>query len=271
MATPVIRTATGADLAHLISLESRIPPLGESQIAPFAHFSADDVDELSASGAPLGARILVATRRGDVVGYAYTKARISDFGVADRASTVLLLQRLAVLPDSQRSGVGKALLSELERLTAHDPRSMVQAHVPESAIGFYESQGWTVLDPELALAWIEVPTTEMWEAAQAAGIDAGPRRKATVLRVEDPSLDASTGHGRVAFKVLREDLLSEHFAVEHATAPSALDAAMFKIAHQIRENPQRRKDLPPYVSRAVFDMVLTPLLGRDQANELRRA
>ena len=213
---------------------------------------------------------MVAEQEQAVVGYAFAAPRAVANDMVDRSSSILLLRRLAVTPAARRSGVGHALLAELQRRITRDPRSMLQAHIPPSAKEFYAAEGWTILEPDMALAWIEVPSFAVWEAARSDGFDAGPRRKIAMLRTEDPTADAQSDYNRVAFKVLRHDRIVEHFPFRYGSTSSSLTDALGVIAEQIIADPAQRKELPPDVTRLVFDMVLISRLGLTQANQLRR-
>lgn len=263
-----IRTATSADRSALLALDALLTTRDGTLLSPIAGLSTEEIELLAAKGSSIGSHLLVAERDGTIVGYAFTSAREVN-GLIDAASTALILQRLVVLPASRRCGVGAALLKEVEHKLSSNPRSVLQAHVPDSAVPFYESQGWHIAPPGHALAWIEVPSIGLWEAARRDGVDAGPRRKIAMLRTEDSSADSSTGYGRLAFKVLRPELLAEHFTFAKSSDLTLRDA-MILIADQIVENPARRRLLPPDVSKIIFDMVLIPRLGLESANALRR-
>lgn len=268
MSPLVIRSATSADRAAVIELDALLGAPGEAMELPA--LSEEEIDGIGLNGRAMGIHLLVAEQEDAIVGFVLAMLRAVEGGNIDYSSTVMLLRRMAVSPAVRRGGIGSALLDELENRIARDPRSMLQAHVPTASIPFYEAQGWTVLEPDLALAWVEVPTLKGWDAAIAAGFDAGPRRKMTFLRTEDPSADEDMNYNRVAFKVLRPDLIVEHFGFEFAGAPSSLFAAMRVIAVESINDPARFKRLPPDVSRQVYDMALVPLFGRERADQVRR-
>lgn len=55
------------------------------------------------------------------------------------------LRGMAVLPEHQGQGIGGALLAEGARLIRQAGGSQVWAHARNTALGFYERQGWKVV------------------------------------------------------------------------------------------------------------------------------
>lgn len=265
----IIRSANALDREAVLRLDALLEGVGAD--VRLLDLTDEQLEFIDSRGPAAGMHLLVAVQNEAVVGFAFATLRAVASGMVDRASSILLLRRIAVEPSARRAGVGRELLAELERRVARDPRSMLQAHVPASAKGFYEAEGWTILEPHEALAWIEVPSIAVWEAARLDGFDPGPRRKIAMLRTEDPTADAETGYDRVAFKVLRQDLVVEQFPFLYGSTSNSLRDAMTLIADQIVADPARRKNLPPDVSKLIFDMVLVPELGATKANQLRRS
>ena len=268
MSETIIRSAGAADRESIVRLDALLDSSGVDM--QLLDLTEDQIDFIESRGPSAGVHLLVAERGNSVVGFAFAAPRSVANGKVDNSSSILLLRRLAVAPGARRSGVGNALLAELQNRITRDPRSMLQAHIPPSAEEFYETEGWMILEPDMALAWIEVPSFAVWEAARSEGVDVGPRRKIAMLRTEDPTADAQSDYNRVAFKVLRQDLIVEYFHFRYGDASSSLTDALGVIAEQIISDPARRKQLPPDVTRLVFDMVIVPRLGLSKANQLRR-
>ncbi|WP_455872512.1 GNAT family N-acetyltransferase [Rhizobium yanglingense] len=59
------------------------------------------------------------------------------------AGTVRLV---AVLPERQGKGVGAAMMLELEKLALRKGLRRLQVHAARDAVGFYQKQGWEMVD-----------------------------------------------------------------------------------------------------------------------------
>lgn len=266
----IVRDARTGDTPQLAELDSLLPGFAEDLRPLFTGQRDDYLNMIATHGSQMGLHLLVAEAEGETVGYAFTSPRSVGDGIVDASSSVLVVQRLVVAESMRSRGVGSRLLAEIDRRTRSQARSMLHAHVPESAADFYESQGWDVLTPAQAIAWIETPSVAVWEALRASGADAGSRRRMTLIRAEDARADGATGYDRLAIRQVRPELISESFIFDHRNSPSSLMLAAEILANEIQRDPRRRRTLPPDVTRFLFDMILIPRLGEQAANRLRR-
>ncbi len=68
-------------------------------------------------------------------------------GVSDEGKTVFKLHKLYVIPDTQKTGAGKALLQQVIRYakTNGGTQLLLQVNRHNNAKGFYEKHGFTIL------------------------------------------------------------------------------------------------------------------------------
>ncbi|MBB4193707.1 N-acetylglutamate synthase-like GNAT family acetyltransferase [Rhizobium aethiopicum] len=64
--------------------------------------------------------------------------------LSDGASGIVRL--VAILPEYQRQGLGRILMSEVERLAVEYGLSRLEAHAAPYAVHFYEKLGWVTVD-----------------------------------------------------------------------------------------------------------------------------
>jgi GNAT superfamily N-acetyltransferase len=67
------------------------------------------------------------------------------------------LRGMAVLPEHQGQGIGGALLAEGARLVKEAGGSQVWAHARNTALGFYERQGWKVVGDSYEYGVMRLP------------------------------------------------------------------------------------------------------------------
>ena len=128
MSTPAIRPATASDVPAVLGLEAQL-------------FGADAWSEASVRSELTGPgrQALVAVASGSVIGYAVTML------VGDLAD----LQRIAVHPAHQRSGVAGLLLDGVAagvRSGGADRMLLEVSAANAPAIAFYEAHGFTRID-----------------------------------------------------------------------------------------------------------------------------
>jgi predicted GNAT superfamily acetyltransferase len=109
----IIRAFTPADLAavHAIN-EAAVPAVGAEQIEDLADIAAESVIAL------------VAEIEGKIAGFCFVLAPGADYHsinylwFSDRYDDFVYLDRVAISPDFQRRGIGRALYTEVERRSA---------------------------------------------------------------------------------------------------------------------------------------------------------
>jgi predicted GNAT family N-acyltransferase len=102
----------------------------------------EEWDEHDAPGA--GTLHLVAYAAGRPVGC----ARLRSVGDAAK------VERVAVLPDARRHGLGRALMEAAEQAARERGHTRFVLHAQVAVIPFYERLGWRVLGPEFEEAGI---------------------------------------------------------------------------------------------------------------------
>ena len=75
-------------------------------------------------------------------------ARLRAYGEAAK------LERVAVLPEQRRLGLGRALMEAAERAARQRGRTRLLLHAQTAVIPFYERLGWRALGPEFSEAGI---------------------------------------------------------------------------------------------------------------------
>ena len=128
MTTPAIRPATESDVPAVVGLEAQL-------------FGADAWTEGSVRSELTGQsrQAVVAVAAGSVIGYAVTML----------AGEIADLQRIAVHPEHQRSGVAGLLLARVAaavRAGGADRMLLEVSAANAPALAFYEAQGFTRID-----------------------------------------------------------------------------------------------------------------------------
>lgn len=75
-------------------------------------------------------------------------ARLRAYGEAAK------VERVAVLPEQRRLGLGRALMEAAERSAGEMGRTRLVLHAQSAVIPFYERLGWRALGPEFSEAGI---------------------------------------------------------------------------------------------------------------------
>ena len=109
----MLRDYTPADLAavHAIN-QAEVPAVGEETADALAHIASESLVAL------------VAELDGTVAGFCFVLPPGADYGsmnyawFAERYDDFVYLDRVAISPDFQRRGIGRALYAEVERLAA---------------------------------------------------------------------------------------------------------------------------------------------------------
>jgi len=109
----MLRDYTPADLAavHAIN-QAEVPAVGEETADALAHTASESLVAL------------VAELDGTVAGFCFVLPPGADYGsmnyawFAERYDDFVYLDRVAISPDFQRRGIGRALYAEVERLAA---------------------------------------------------------------------------------------------------------------------------------------------------------
>jgi ribosomal protein S18 acetylase RimI-like enzyme len=262
----VIRTPTIADRERIGELDKLIEVDLE---VDFSSFSESQFEFLLEHGSEHGLRWWVAQRGSEVVGFSSTHRRVVLSQDGDPASRSLVLSRIVVDVMNQRTGVGARLMEATVTDLKADGTAIIIAHIPDSAVGFYESQGWIVLEPGFGVGWIEPASVEMWEVAQRAiGPEAGPKHARSLLRTE--SIGSDEGDiTRIAFRVFEDGGLHMFYPFQ-LTEGRTNFAALDTLARICDANPAVFVGLPVDVSRAVSDMALDRVLGKKRALEIRK-
>jgi predicted GNAT family N-acyltransferase len=104
--------------------------------------SDEEWDEHDAKRA--GTLHFVAYRAGRAVGCARLRAYGADAKV----------ERVAVLPEARRLGLGRALMEAAERAAREQGHARLVLHAQTAVIPFYERLGWRALGPEFEEAGI---------------------------------------------------------------------------------------------------------------------
>ena len=147
-------------------------------------------------------RIAVAEQGSQVVGFVVARPYTFATVPVKTSSSDSLLERIAVAPDLRRSGVGLALITELERKLTQIHQDVIVAHVPEGQAEFYCRAGWTVLAQGRGLAWLPFLSH---------------------LRADGPI--SGSGYDRFAYLVLRPRALRTVFDFRQRTSQPLADAA----------------------------------------------
>jgi GNAT superfamily N-acetyltransferase len=58
---------------------------------------------------------------------------------------------VAIIPQYQRQGIGRAMMHALERLAADKGITRLEVHAAPDAVAFYEKLGWLVVDADRAV------------------------------------------------------------------------------------------------------------------------
>lgn len=61
--------------------------------------------------------------------------------------TTGIVRLVAIMPEYQRQGLGRILMSEVERLSASRGLSRLEVYAAPDAVPFYEKLGWVMVDP----------------------------------------------------------------------------------------------------------------------------
>ncbi len=145
---PTIRTAVLADVPALIALQSQIweptyrSILSQDQISYMFNrmYSAQALTEQLTD---LGHTFFLAeTEAGDLVGFA-------SVGTTEKTG-IFKLHKIYVLPQTHRSGIGRALLTAVERQvkTLGGQALRLNVHRANPARTFYERQGFQIIRQE---------------------------------------------------------------------------------------------------------------------------
>ncbi len=109
----IIRTYTPTDLAAIHAInEAAVPAVGTEQIDDLADIAAESVIAL------------VVEIEGQIAGFCFVLAPGADYDsinylwFSDRYDDFVYLDRVAISPDFQRRGIGRALYTEVERRSA---------------------------------------------------------------------------------------------------------------------------------------------------------
>ncbi|NCI46626.1 GNAT family N-acetyltransferase [Sediminibacterium soli] len=143
-----IRDASEKDILLIQQLANKIWPsaygalLSPAQLTYMLDmmYSTDSLRQQLAKGH----QFYIAEAAGTVLGFA---------SVSDEGNRVFKLNKLYILPDIQRSGAGKALLEHCTAFAraGNGVQLILQVNRDNPAKGFYEKQGFTVLE-EIDLA-----------------------------------------------------------------------------------------------------------------------
>ncbi|MDO3434202.1 GNAT family N-acetyltransferase [Rhizobium sp. CBN3] len=84
-----------------------------------------------------------------------------------------VVRLVAIMPDYQRQGLGRILMSEVERLSAEHGLKRLEVHAAPDAVPFYDKLGWAMVDADQSSPLM---MKELHSAADgAAGSGDGPK------------------------------------------------------------------------------------------------
>jgi len=66
--------------------------------------------------------------------------------ITSEDAAVATVRLVAILPQYQRRGIGKAMMNELERLAATKGTRQLNVHAAHDAVTFYQKLGWQLID-----------------------------------------------------------------------------------------------------------------------------
>ncbi|TCL82754.1 ribosomal protein S18 acetylase RimI-like enzyme [Curtobacterium sp. PhB142] len=251
------------DLTLVSKLERLFPSEGDRGWLPEdARQFEDALPQLQ----QVGVDLVIADYDGAAVGFGMIAPRNDQLGI-DRASLSRVLTHVAVLPEYRKRGVGSRLLDDLSSRAKRSGAALLFAHIPASLRALYEDAGWTVTAPEAGIAWIEEPSMQLWTDMSAKGMNAGPRRKLSLLRHDDA--DGDTEYPCMAYKVLNDRKINTLFAFPGGQVPSPLRAYRL-LASLCIQRPETFVGLPPDVSQQVEPFV-RELAGDQALMDLKRA
>ena len=156
---------------------------------------------------PAGFVSCAAVRDGKVAGYAIARIQEGEFGAPD---AVAVLDVVGVDPDVQRTGVGKAVLSELERRMKERGIGTLRTQVDwgtPAMIRFFSSVGF-LLAPAQVLERDTSPLREEIREIGSAGADARSQVPAGANYYETLSRD------RVPVRSIKEDDLAAAIRID---------------------------------------------------------
>lgn len=136
MSRPTIRISRGEAPAEACAVRRRVF-VEEQGVA-----SDEEWDEHDVAGADT--LHFVAFADGRAVGC----ARLRAYGEAAK------VERVAVLPEQRRLGLGRVLMEAAERAAGEMGRSRLVLHAQTAVVPFYERLGWRALGPEFSEAGI---------------------------------------------------------------------------------------------------------------------
>lgn len=143
----ILRLARGEDVPSLVALEDRW--LAEDSTIGMVAVTAAEVRDW------LGPYCWVAEHDGEIVGFAYGRAEISEgLAVIPAREPYLRVEELYVLPEHRERGVGGRLLDQL--LAEARARGIVRGRVYSSSrdwrriIAFYQRHGFAMWYVELS-------------------------------------------------------------------------------------------------------------------------